>query len=200
MSIPEIKAPAGYDPFDPANCRQSVAAYQLSMPSKKLLIRVPVKKPGKQEWFQVHPEEAFRTPTAIFVDENDKDTPYLVVPHMREALGSDARDVELLTCINRQGDVFLWPLTLVGPDGRGTSWASSAGTIAQQATGNWVRMTANMTAGHYEVHGLPAESGTIEPQWPAEDFTLARLLRIAFEGRIIDSVTHPALRKLWGYA
>lgn len=184
-------------PFHPDNCRKSVAAYQHEMPSKRLLVKVPCRKPGKQEWFRTHPE--WRTPATILTDELDGGTHYLVTHSFREAVGSDAKSVELVACINRQGDVFLWPISIPGPDGRTNTWQDSARTASQKAGEMWVRMTANMAAGYYDLHALPENVGSEEPAWP-EDVALPELLEKAFTGHLIDGPNHPVIRRLWGLA
>jgi hypothetical protein len=59
---------------------------------------------------------------------------------------------------------------------------------------NWIRISANMNLGAYEVF---QSSGSLsEPEWPDIDFT--KILETAFKGRYITDLEHPALRRLRG--
>lgn len=72
------------DPFNPASLRLSqdpLAATGV----KKALIRVPVRRPGPQEYVRVHPGEAYRLDTAIIDLRDDRET-YLVAPELRAEL------------------------------------------------------------------------------------------------------------------
>ena len=120
---------------------------------------------------------------------------YCVTPEMAAMLGSDVRPVMMLTCINRMGQVFLWPLPLPAEDGRTNSWHFTARAAAEQAEQRWVRMAANMGAGAYDV--FLATEGVPDPEWPSHTFQ--DLLRVAFgNGRLIDSVDHPVVKRLRG--
>src|SRR5262249_20661811 len=57
----------------------------------------------------------------------------------------------LLTTINRQGVVFLWPIRLPGSDGRVDAWSKSALEAAEMATRTWIRIQANLSLGAYSV-------------------------------------------------
>ena len=59
---------------------------------------------------------------------------------------------------------------------------------------SWVRVSANMQLGAYEVTRAP--SMAVEPTWPEMSFQ--DLLRIAFRGYVIGSVDHPVVRRLRG--
>jgi hypothetical protein len=96
--------------------------------------------------------------------------------------------------ITRTGAVFLWPVRLPGADGKVDEWSRTALESADMAVKGWVRVTANMALGAYEVWQA---TGTVPPpEWP--DLPLKEILRIAFKGRLIDTLDHPVLRKLRG--
>jgi hypothetical protein len=59
---------------------------------------------------------------------------------------------------------------------------------------SWVRVSANMDVGGYDV--LTATGTIPEPEWPGLSF--AEILRIAFRHKLIDSLDHPVLKKLRG--
>jgi hypothetical protein len=60
--------------------------------------------------------------------------------------------------------------------------------------GTWIRMTANMAAGAYDIN--EAMTKIPEPNWPEE--TLKQLLKVAFRDRIITDVGHPVVQQLLG--
>jgi len=160
---------------------------------RKLLTTVPVRKPGPQDFFRVHPDEAWRLQTAVIEVKEDREV-YLVSPALREELIGEFVPVALYTAINRQKITFLWPVKLPGPDGRHNRWHQSAMEAAELAMTRWLRLQANMALGAYE---LFAAAGSLEdPQWPEVGF--AELLRIAFRDRFIDSLEHPVVRRLRG--
>jgi hypothetical protein len=102
--------------------------------------------------------------------------------------------VTLFTTVNRQGVVFLWPVRLPGPDGRESTWNTSARLAAEGAIQSWTRLTANMSLGAYEA--TIAEAITSEPRWPEVSFQ--ELLKIAFRTRLITSLDHPVIKQLFG--
>jgi hypothetical protein len=64
------------------------------------------------------------------------------------------------------------------------------------AAKRWVRVTANLSLGAYEVFEATGQLG--EQSWPSTPF--GELLRIAFRDRFISSLDHPVLRRLRGEA
>jgi hypothetical protein len=184
------------DPFDPASLRltQDVSA---ALGVKKALLSVPVRKPDRSWFVRVHPDEGFRLSTAVIELKEDRET-YLVAPALWPALAAEATfsPRALLTAVNRQGVVFLWPVRLPGPDGRVDEWSRTALESAQRAMRNWTRVVANMALGAYEV--FEATGQLPEPGWP--DLPFRELLRIAFKDRFITAPDHPVLRRLRGEA
>jgi hypothetical protein len=119
---------------------------------------------------------------------------YLVAGKLAPLLPNEVVPKTIMTCINRQGILFLWPIRLPGPDGRLDAWNTSATRIAEMATDHWLRMIANRSLGAYDVH--EATSIGVEPQWPEKAFE--ELMSIAFANRYITSEDHPVLRQLRG--
>ena len=181
------------DPFDPANLRINPAD-AASLGTQKLLVTLPVRKPHRQEFFRVRPDLQYRMPMAVLELKEERET-YCVTSEMAAMLGSDVRPVTMLTCINRMGQAFLWPLPLPAEDGRTNSWHQTARIAAEEAEKRWVRMAANMGAGAYDVYLAP--EGVPDPEWPKHDFR--ELLRLAFgNGRLITTADHPVLKRLRG--
>jgi hypothetical protein len=180
------------DPFDDIEAlRLSPDATTVAV--RKIITRVPVRKPGNQEFFRVHPEERFRLDTGI-IDLRDDRESYLVDRRLREELADEMRAVRLYTCISRAGAVFLWAVPLPGPDGRRNGWHDSAHAAAELAMTQWTRIKADMSAGQYETSVAAAEIA--EPGWP--ELTFNELLRLAFRDAFIDTVDHPVVQRLRG--
>lgn len=163
--------------------------------TRKALLTVPVRKPAKQVFVRTHPDPAYRIHTVVLEDQIDRLT-YLVAPELRDALRDVAVNRLLITAVTRQGDPFLWSLTLPGPDGRANPWNESALQAAAAAEKDWVRVQANMSNGMYDV--FYAEGELTDPQWPKESFE--EILKLAFRDRYIDSLDHPVMNRLRGRA
>ena len=88
----------------------------------------------------------------------------------------------------------MWPLKLPKCDGRSIPWHESAIAAANLAEKRWVRVSANMAHGMYDV--AQATGDLAEPEWP--DVTFKEILKLCFQGRLIDSHSHPILRQLRG--
>jgi hypothetical protein len=116
------------------------------------------------------------------------------MPDIAAALPAEFRSMMLYTTINRQRSLALWPVKLPEPDGRTLEWHRSANEAAERAMRVWIRITANMNLGAYDI--FEATGKIPEPEWPAHTFQ--DLLRIAFRERIIDSFDHPVLKRLRG--
>ncbi|MFO0800496.1 MAG: hypothetical protein U0804_23765 [Gemmataceae bacterium] len=193
---PATQKPPAPDPFDPAKLRltQSMTA---ALGVKKLLTTVPVKKPVKEWFVRSHPDAAYRLETFVVELKEDGET-YLVAPEFWNALAGESTFSArlLVTAINKQGTVFLWPIRLPSPDGRHDDWSKSSMEAANIAMRGWVRVQSNMSLGAYEVYEASGNLG--DPEWP--DLPLNELLRIAFKDRYIDSLDHPVLKRLRGEA
>ena len=164
---------------------------------KKVLSTVPVRKPSKQEFVRVHPHEEWRLDTLLLELKDEREN-YLIAPELHEELSEFATPTSLLTTISRQKVLMLWPTKLPGLDGRSNPWHDSALQAAKLAEEKWVRVSANMSLGGYEV--FEALGNLSDPEWPDDGINFDRLLEIAFRGRIINSLDHPIVKKLRGLA
>jgi hypothetical protein len=182
------------DPFDPASLRLR-GDLTAAMGVKKALISVPVRKPDRTWFVRVHPDEAFSIQTAVIELKEERET-YLVARDLWPAPAGEAAfgSRVLFTAITRQGVVFLWPVRLPGPDGKQDEWSRTALDAAQLAKTRWVRVTANMALGAYDVWEGGADLS--EPEWPVTPFS--DLLRVAFGRWYINAPDHPVLRRLRG--
>jgi len=181
--------------FDPAKLRLNQNFADM-VGGKKLLTTVPVRKPNKQDFVRVHANPTYRlTPTAIIELKEDREV-YLVTPAAAAELPGEFATATLYTTINRQGVLHLWPVKLPGADGKHNEWHRSAAEAAELAMSKWVRVTANMSLGAYEM--FEASGSLSEPIWPDLPFT--EILKIAFRGHIVDGVDHPLVQRLRGAA
>jgi hypothetical protein len=182
------------DPFDLSTLALSqdyMAAAGLSV--KKLLTRVPVRKPSAQDFVRVHPGADYRT-NILCVDLKDDRETYAVRPEVAPELVGETILKTIYTAINKQGVVFLWPCSLPGPDGRDMTWWKSAREAAELAMTRWIRMRADMSLGGYQLYEAGGE--LTEPTWPEVSFQ--ELIKIAFKDLLIDRIDHPVIRRLRG--
>ncbi len=135
------------DPFDPDRLRLS-QDFGAAVGVRKLLTTVPVRKPSRERFVRTHPDEAYRLQTAVLELKEDRET-YLVSPRLWEALAAEATFSPrlLVTAVNRQGVLFLWPIRLPGADGKIDDWNRSALDAANLAREQWVRVSSKRLSG-----------------------------------------------------
>ena len=184
------------DPFDPAALRLG-ADYAEGLGVRKVITLVPNRKPNKSEWFRVRPGDAWRLQTAVLeLEKGVERSTYLVAPSLRADLSGEITPALLLTCVNKSNDLFLWRIKLPGADGRSNTWTDSALQIAKAAETTWSRMVADMANGIYSHHVSTAEHP--DPNWP--ELSFKEIVKLAFRGRMIDSLDHPVISELRGGA
>jgi hypothetical protein len=180
------------DKFDLDNLRLSQNFTEM-VGVKKKVITVPARKPDRQWFIRVHPEDSYRLETAMLEIKEDREF-YLVDRALWSELPGEIIPIALFTAVNRQGVLFFWPVRLPDSHGRQLEWHRSALLAAEEAMKTWVRVAANMSLGAYEVFQATGELP--EPEWP--ELTFQQLLEIAFKDRFIRSMDHIAIRKLRG--
>jgi hypothetical protein len=182
-----IPAMSTDDPFDPANLSLGTGE---SVGAKKVLLKVPARKPGKTEFFRSHPDPAYCIATALLLFDDEF---HVVMPGMRGDV-AEALPYELRFCINRAGAPFWWPIRLPGEDGKSNHWWDSARQVADHAKEHWVRCVANRAANMYDL--VQATIPLPDPDWP--DRSIADLLRLAFSNQVVDSPDAHVLKVLRG--
>jgi hypothetical protein len=160
---------------------------------ERLLTKVPIRKPLKQAFNRVHPDEGYRINIGLLQLKTEGET-YIVSPSLAAELVEETTPVCLFTTVDRQGEVFLWPVKLPDSLGKIDEWNKSAMVGAQHAMEDWVRVSANRSLGCYEV--FKAKGELEEPSWPIKTFD--ELIEIAFKDYFIDSLDHPVVKKLRG--
>jgi hypothetical protein len=181
------------NPFDPNSLRLNQNFTEM-VGVKKLCTTVPVRKPNKQDFVRVRRDPSHRLSPAAVVELKEDREVFLITPAMALELPGEFSTVTLFTAINRQGVLQLWPVKLPGPDGRQMEWHRSAAEAAELAMDKWIRVTANMSLGAYDV--FEATANLPDPNWPELPFE--EILKIAFRDHIIDSVDHPVVQRLRG--
>ncbi len=160
---------------------------------KKKLLTVPVRKPAKTQFFRVH--QANKLDTMLLKYGDSGEDLYLIDPDVMQEVQDLARPYRLVQAIDRQNNVFIWPLA-IPDDGRPNSWHLSAMEAAGNAELEWTRVQANMNLGANEI--FAAEQHLSEPVWP--ELSMNELLEIAFKNKIIDRPDHLVLLQLRGAA
>ena len=165
-----------------------------SMGSVEQMVNVPVRKPGKSEWFRVSPDAAYTIDTTFYETDQDRKELFFVKPEIRALLGNTVKRKRLFTCVNLEMNPFLWAVTLPDNNGRDNSWISVAHEAAQMARVEWTRIEADQSIGTYRV--FKPEGQLRDPVWPK--MPLGKLLETAFAGRVIDTADHTIIRRLRG--
>jgi hypothetical protein len=162
-----------------------------ALDEEPLLTTCPARQPRESDLFRVRPEEegpGWRIKTLI-VDYRGEDPAvprgfYLIHPRLARVFGRLGKPHLLLTCVTTHGSAFIWPIHLV--EGFGDSWCRSKLRIAAMAERQWVRIESAQGTG-YRAFVSQKDHGA--PKWQGEN--LDELLGIAFDGRIVDELTHP---------
>jgi len=160
---------------------------------RRMLTRVPVRRPDRQWFVRTHPEPAFHFTTAIIEVKEDREH-YLVRPQAMEACMNELQPTILHATMSRAGVLFLWPTRLPNRDGKDNLWYASAREAAVFAERHWASVRASTDLGGYEV--FQAIADIPDPEWP--NITMPELLALAFKDKIIDAIDHPVLLRLQG--
>lgn len=170
-------------------------SYGESISVRRHIARLPVRKPLKTEFFRTRRDEDWQLNTVLLEVREDNEV-FLFTRDAYDLLPELQKPATLYTAVDRNGNPFLIPVPLPGPDGRRNAWHQSLELVVVKAQEKWVRCVANMSAGGYDM--LVAEAALTEPEWP--DMTFEEMLAMAFRGKVIDGPDHPVVRKLKGSA
>jgi hypothetical protein len=169
---------------------------KLTVQRKSVLVNVTVGKPPSNSHFRCHRELTLDN-TTIARDPEDNRATYYVCPHMRNhpKLIPQLRWVTLvLTSTWPSGNFLLWPVPIIG-DRPFPAW-KSARAAYEMALERWTMMAWSEVKGDYQIE--TAEGLDHEPVWPDKPF--AELLKLGFDGKIIDNEDHAYVRRLRGLA
>jgi hypothetical protein len=182
------------DPFDLDALR---SAPDLDIDVEKILTTVPVRRPGKNEFFRVRQDIDYAIDGYVLEHESEMDrTVYWVVKGLQDALKDHLRKVRLFTCIDKRSNVFLWPAKLPTADGSHSarSWYLSGLRAAEEAKKAWVKISGNKSLGAYDISLARGDLG--DPQWP--DHSFKELIELAFHDKLIDSMDHAVVKEIDG--
>ena len=160
---------------------------------KTALVNVSVGKPINNVFFRAHPTW-FLDDSTIMKDPQSG-AYYFVIPDIRNhpKLEPRLRRVTLAaTAIWPADTVQIWPVPILS-DRPIKAWRSARAAY-ELARDQWVQIVWNELAGDYVVE--TAEGINHEPNWP--DTTFEELLKLGFDGKIIDSEDHSYVRQLRG--
>ena len=170
------------------------ANYGAALGVKKLLTNVLVGRPKKSNFFRTHPSDEMTFPAMILENKEARES-YVVVPEVAQEVSELVRPVMLHAAIDRQNNVFLIPVPLPGEAGTRNPWHESLAQAVEYSKLKWIRITANMHVGGYDVNEAQAVD-LPEPEWPAHD--IDALVQVAFRGKIIAGLDHPIVQSLLG--
>ena len=130
----------------------------------------------------------------LLLEQKETRESYLVMPDVAQQISELVRPVILHAAIDRHNNVFLIPVPLPGESGTRNPWHESLAQAVERAKLTWIRITANMHMGGYDV--FEAEGSLPDPEWPAHD--IDALVQVAFRGKIIIGLDHPVVQSLLG--
>jgi hypothetical protein len=166
-------------------------AQKLTVQRKTVLVNVTVDKPPSDTYFRAHPDWKLDDATVIKADRG-----YLfVVPAMRgyPKLVDRLRKVTLAAIITwPANEVRIWPVPILG-DREFKVWKSARAAFELSLT-QWTQIVWSEERSDYVVE--TAEGIDHAPVWPQKTFE--ELLKVGFDGKIIDNEDHPYVRQLRG--
>jgi hypothetical protein len=157
---------------------------------------ISVRKPKKNEFFRVNPDENYRIPVKILEIEEPGEmqkSVYLVAPKFEGIIEASLIDAELRIVATRTGDVFIWPLKF---GGRTNKWQITASEAAKEAELRWVRIYADTNLGCYRIVKVDDNLVLPEAEFPDEDF--GEIIKRAFGNRLVFKENHPLFNQLKG--
>jgi hypothetical protein len=154
---------------------------------------IPVAKPPQEVWFRVHDGQDFFFDTFLLdLKAGPHRGIYQISKEILQTLKGEKtiKPMRLVLCIDRQGEMRIWPLRLPSPDRREDDWMSSALTVAELAKTKWVKLISGDTG--YKHQDTPDDLP--DPVWPERTFD--DILDAAFAKRRISKMTDPVLLHL----
>jgi hypothetical protein len=170
-------------------------ASKLTVQRKAVLVNVAVDKPPNNAYFRCHRELVLDDATVLRDAEGTNQAFYFVVPQMRThpKLAPRLRRVTLvLTSTWPNGNVLIWPVPIL-TEREFPVW-KSARAAYELARDRWVQMVWAEERSDYLLE--IAKGIDHEPTWPEKGF--GELLKLGFDGKVIDSEDHPYVRRLRG--
>jgi hypothetical protein len=167
-------------------------AQKLTIQRKTVLVNVTIDKPPNDTYFRAHKDWSLDEATVI---KDTNGTYYFVVPDMRAhpKINPRLRRVTLAPISIWPADtVIIWPVPI--PGSRDLKAWRSARAAYELALERWVQIVWDEAKSDYVVE--TAEGINHTPTWPDKSFE--DLLKLGFDGKVIDSEDHAYVRQLRG--
>jgi len=168
-------------------------ASKITVQRKVVLVNVAVDRPANNSYFRAHPDRCIDNSTVV--KDSQSGVYYFVHPCMRDhpKLAPRLRWVTLAVVAIWPADtVLIWPVPILTE--RSVKAWRSARTAYELSRDCWVQIVWNDVTSDYTVE--TAEGIHHQPNWPDKEYS--ELLKLGFDGKIIDSEEHAYVRQLRG--
>jgi hypothetical protein len=162
--------------------------------AKKVWTKIPVRRPAKTEFFKILDREEYSLDAGLVVDEGSGESYLIGDTGLQLELGEIITQVRLVVAMTTMGTLMIWPVKL--PTGRRNYWHDTAIEAMNLAKREWVCMRANRHASAYDI--LVATDSLKEPNWPTDELSFEKILKIAFRDTIIMDADHPMVKQWQG--
>jgi hypothetical protein len=108
---------------------------------------------------------------------------------------AESRDLAIrfaVPLLSSLGSYMLWIINMTERNGELSGWSSSAMDAVSEATGKWVRIIADTEEGAYTTFVAQNQEALGSPSFP--DWSLEKVIALAFKDRIIESLEHPLVK------
>lgn len=193
------ETPVGYDPstfFTKGPLPDATA-------SVPLIVSVKVSKPKDVGFVRVHPGAEWRQQVYLLKNKSDEkrgENFHLLHPSLVDHFPNEAVFASLFTSITRAGVVGIWPIILPDKEGEWNEAHQAQFEAAKAAMTRWVKISWNKSTRRYDVRDATGDSYKSDPDWAAAlgELNLVKLVEIGFRGKMITSLDHPFVQKLFG--
>ena len=168
------------------------------MAVEDVVMDIRFSKPVTRQYFRTRPGElGVSSHIYAFIEDSydNARTIYLVARDVFEQYRSECFLANLVTCINRQGSLFLWPLR-IDKGKRVNSWNRSAREAAIMAEKYWMAKRPNQPGVNF--YNFKRALGNLdEPKWPDKKFE--EIIEIAIRNYFINDSNHPVMQAILGF-
>jgi hypothetical protein len=140
----------------------------------------------------VHPAKEYHLPGILTHYDEDNQELYYVSPDLElpESLEGQTKITDLYAAQTHDGTFFIWWVNRSA-----TSWFRAAQKALRTAREGWVRVVSRKGANTYDLYD--PENPIPDPDWSKLP-PFIEMVEDSFEGRLVNSLEHPLLRKLRG--
>ena len=122
---------------------------------------------------------------------------FVITQSLVQAIGEYGKGIKkyaLVPTIDKDGNIRIWPHSLIGV-GQAESWYASRLMIFAEGGSKWVRHEANQSESRYEC--IPARDQEDKPKWPI-DLSYDEMIKKAVGGYYVTNFQHPVIKALRG--